>query len=159
MHRILSTILLLAWGLWFGAIVMVFVTVTSLFSTLADRQVAGAAAAGVFKRFEMIELVAAAVAVVAAFLLRSRPRPKPPVVALLLLIGAAAGALYTGFVLTPEIDTLRGDPQRTASDYFQSLHRLASAVYVVKAALLLATGLFLPRFLSPTETSAATAAE
>lgn len=160
MRRLLSAVLVLAWGLWFGAIVMVFVAVTSLFSTFADqRQVAGAAAAGVFRRFESMEVVAALVALAAAWSLRASSRPRPPVAPLLFLLAATAAALYTGFVLTPQIDRLRGDPSQPSSDYFRSLHRLATQIYIVKTSLLLATGLLLPRFLAPPRTSAATAPE
>ena len=156
MHRFLSTVLLLAWGLWFGAIVMVFVTVTSLFSTFADRRTAGEAAAGVFRRFEMMELGAAAAALIAAVMLRSRVRTRAPLIVLVLLLATALGALYTGFVLTPEIDSLRSQANGPGSDYFRSLHRLSSAIYVVQALLLLATGLSLPGLLR-SDTSAAIA--
>ena len=154
MHRTLSVIVLLAWGLWFGAIVMVFVAVTSLFATFADqRSIAGLAAAGVFRRFEVLELGAATAALVAAILLRSSARRRVATVVIVLLLAAALGALYSGFVLTPEINRLRGE---STSDHFRSLHQLSSAIYVAQACLLLATGLLLPSFLTRTDTSAAT---
>ena len=150
MHRLLTTILMLAWGLWFGAIVMVFVTVTSLFSTFADqRPVAGVAAAGVFRRFEVLELGAAAVGVVAALLLRSRTaRPRTAVLLAALLSIAAAGAVASRFVLTPRIDDLRRRGVPSISDEFKSLHRASSAVYASQAAVLLAAGLVLPGVLA-----------
>ena len=156
MHRLLSTVVVLAWGLWFGAIVMVFVTVTSLFSTFADqRQVAGAAAAGVFKRFEALELGAAAVALIAAVLVRRHVPTRAAITVISLLLAAALGAAYTGVVLTPELDSLRNSGPGTDSDRFRSLHGLSSAIYLVQAFLLLATGLFLPACLTRTDTSAA----
>lgn len=154
MHRIFSALLVLAWGVWFGAIVMVFVTVTSLFATFTEqRSIAGVAAAGIFRRFEMMELGAAAAALVAATLLRSHARPRTAAAVIILLLAAAVGALYTGLVLTPKIDSLRGE--RT-SESFRSLHALSSAIYVVQACLLLATGVFLPSFLARRDISAAT---
>lgn len=146
MHRLLSTLVLLAWGLWFGAIVMVFVAVTSLFSTFADqRQVAGAAAAGVFRRFEVLQLVAAAVAVVAAFLLRTRGRGGRAATGLVgLLALAAVGALASTFVLTPRIDALRKQGVPSSSEQFKTLHRASSMVYSSQAVILLAAGLLLP---------------
>ena len=156
MRRFLSTVLLLAWGLWFGAIVMVFITATSLFSTFPEKATAGAGAAGVFKQFEKLELGAAAAGLVAAVLLRSRLRNRTTIFVLLLLLAAGLGAAYTAFVLTPEIETLRSSGTGTDSDHFRSLHGLASAVYVVQALLLLATGLLLPGCLARSDTSAAT---
>ena len=143
MHRLLSTLVLLAWGLWFGAIVMVFVTVTSLFATFADqRQVAGAAAAGVFRRFEVLQLGAAAVAVVGALLLRARGRGATALVGLLAL--AAVGAVVSSFLLTPRIDALRREGVPSSSQQFKSLHRASSTVYSSQAVALLAAGVLLP---------------
>ena len=146
MHRVLSTIVLFAWGLWFGAIVMVFVAVTSLFGTFAEqRQVAGAAAAGIFRRFEVLQLCAAAVAVVAGFALRSRTRAgRTSTAAIALLALATGGALVSSFVLTPGIDELRRKGVPSTSVEFKSLHRASSAVYSSQAVLLLAAGLLLP---------------
>lgn len=159
MHRLLGTVLLLAWGLWFGAIVMVFVSVTSLFTTFADqRPIAGAAAAGIFRRFEGLQLVAAAVSLPAAVGVRflgTRTRAATIVAALLFL--AATGALLSTFVLTPRIDGFRREGVPATSDAFKKLHRASSTVYTAQAALLLITGLLLPGVLPRRDTSAATA--
>jgi hypothetical protein len=160
MRRLLSTILLLAWGLWFGAIVMVFVTVTSLFSTFADqRQVAGAAAAGVFKRFEVFELVVAPVALLATLILRglTAGRRSATFVALLLAL-ATAGTSASHFYLTPRIDELRRQGVPSSSEQFKSLHGQSSMVYASQAVVLLAAGLLLPGAISTRRgTAAATA--
>ena len=146
MHRLLTTVVLLAWGLWFGAIVMVFVTVTSLFSTFPeDRRTAGAAAAGVFRRFEAMELVVAPVALLGAILLRGRSsHPRSATLAAALLAVAAVGASASHFYLTPRIDRLRGEGVPSTSPEFRSLHRASSAVYSSQAVALLAAGLLLP---------------
>ena len=146
MHRLLSTIVLLAWGLWFGAIVMVFVAVTSLFGTFAEApQVAGAAAAGIFRRFEVLQLAAAAVALVGAFALRSRTRAGVAgTAAVAILALAMGGAFASSFVLTPRIDDLRRKGVPSSSPEFKSLHRASSAVYSSQAVLLLAAGMLLP---------------
>ena len=160
MHRLLSTVVLLAWGLWFGAIVMVFVTVTSLFTTFADqRQVAGAAAAGVFKRFELFELVVAPAGLLAALLLRGRSagRRSATLVAALLAL-AAVGASASHFYLTPRIDELRRQGVPSSSEQFKALHGQSSMVYASQAALLLGAGLLLPGIIAPRrETTEATA--
>ena len=65
MNRVLATLVCLAWALWFGGAVMVFVTAGSLFATFApDKVTAGTAAAGVFRTWERYQLVLAAVALV-----------------------------------------------------------------------------------------------
>src|SRR5687767_11504807 len=119
MQRVLNVVLVLAWGLWFGAIVMVFVTVTSLFQTFHDqRPLAGAAAAGVFRRFETMQLVIAAVALVAAGALRAAHRSRPRTAALSLFALAAIGAVVSTFVLTPRIEDMRRRGVPSASDEF-----------------------------------------
>lgn len=146
MQRLLSTLVVLAWGLWFGAIVMVFVAVTSLFATFADqRPVAGAAAAGVFRRFEVVQLGAAAIAVIGAIALRARGRGTRAATGLLgLFLLAMIGAVASTFVLTPRIDALRNQGVPSTSAEFKSLHRTSSAVYSSQAVLLLAAGVLLP---------------
>lgn len=146
MHRLLSTFVVLAWGLWFGAIVMVFVAVTSLFTTFADQTtVAGKAAAGIFRRFEVVQLGAAAVAVVGAVALRVRGRGTWAATGLVGLLSlATVGAIASTFVLTPRIDALRKQGVPSASADFKSLHRTSSAVYSSQAVLLLAAGVLLP---------------
>jgi hypothetical protein len=159
MHRLLSTIVVLAWGLWFGAIVMVFITVTSLFSTFADqRQIAGAAAAGVFRRFEVFELILAPVGFLAALLLRGRAtsRWSATLVAALLAL-AAVGASASHFYLTPGIDELRRQGVPPSSEQFRLLHGQSSMVYASQSVVLLAAGLLLPGAISTRRgTSAAT---
>jgi hypothetical protein len=159
MHRSLSTVLVLAWGLWFGAIVMVFIAVISLFATFADqRGVAGAAAAGIFRRFEALQVVAACAALAAALTLyfRAPQAGRRPVVPMAIFV-ATVGALASATSLTPQIEALRRAGVASTSEQFKSLHRRSSTLYAGQAALLLATGLFLPGFLKRTDTSAATA--
>lgn len=146
MQRLLSTLVVLAWGLWFGAIVMVFVTVMSLFKTFPGQPaVAGAAAAGIFRRFEVLQLGAAAVAVVGAIALRARGRGTRAATGLVgLFLLAMIGAIASTFVLTPRIDALRKQGVPSASAEFKSLHRASSAVYSSQAVLLLAAGVLLP---------------
>jgi hypothetical protein len=150
MQRILSTVVLLAWGLWFGAIAMVFIAVTSLFSTFADqRQTAGAAAAGVFRRFEAFELILAPLSLLAVLLLRgpSGSRRHATFVAALLAL-AGVGASVSHFHLTPRIDDLRRHGVPSSSEQFKSLHGQSSMVYSAQAVVLFAAGLLLPGAIS-----------
>jgi hypothetical protein len=157
MQRLLSTILLLAWGLWFGAIVMVFVTVTSLFATFADqRAVAGAAAAGVFRRFEVLQLFAGGVALLSVIVLKARqPRAKPVTALTALLTLVALGAVASTLLLTPRIDDLRRQGVPSSSDQFKALHRASSLVYTSQAVVLLAAGLVLPSAIAAPRTEPA----
>jgi glucan phosphoethanolaminetransferase (alkaline phosphatase superfamily) len=159
MHRLLSTIVVLAWGLWFGAIVMVFVTVTSLFSTFADqRQIAGMAAAGVFRRFELFELILAPLGFFAALLLRGRSGRWSTTLVAVLLALAAVGASASHFYLTPRIDELRRQGVASSSDEFKKLHGQSSMVYASQAVVLLAAGLLLPGAIARRRETAATTA-
>jgi hypothetical protein len=145
MQRLLSTLVVLAWGLWFGAIVMVFVAVTALFATFADqRPIAGIAAASVFRRFEVLELIAAVLGLAGAAGWRftgGRSRARTAVLAL--LAAAAVGACVSRFALTPRIDDLRL-AGKSGTDEFKKLHGMSSSVYSAQAVLLLAAGLILP---------------
>jgi hypothetical protein len=156
-HRILSTVLVLAWGVWFGAIVMVFVTVGSLFTTFADqRPVAGAAAAGVFRSFERLELIAAPAALAAVLILRWRGRPpRSSHVLFVLLAMATLGTLRSRLYLTPRIEELRRQGVASTSDQFRSLHRASTRIYTAQAVALLAAGVMLVPVIAPPRTNPA----
>jgi uncharacterized protein DUF4149 len=157
MQRALSTTLVLAWGLWFGAIVMVFVTVMSLFATFPDQPaVAGAGAAGVFRRFEVLQLFAGGVALLSVIVLKARhPRSKPVTALTALLTLAALGAVSSTLLLTPRIDDLRQQGVPSSSAQFKSLHRASSLVYTSQAVVLLAAGLVLPSVIARPRTDPA----
>jgi hypothetical protein len=145
MRRLLSTVVVLAWGLWFGGIVMVFVAVTSLFRTFHDqRPLAGAAAAGVFTRFEAMQLGVAAVAVLAALGLWASARSRARVAAATLLAVAAVGALASSFAFTPRVQDMRRRGIPSTSEEFRTAHRASSIIYVLQTGVLLSAGLFLP---------------
>ena len=65
MSRILSFIALLAWSLWLGGLVTLFVCVVMLFKT--DRAIATQAAPHLFLAFERYQLIVAAVKTVPGF--------------------------------------------------------------------------------------------
>jgi hypothetical protein len=146
LERLISTLLVLTWGLWFGAIVMVFVTVTSLFETFASqRHLAGAAAAGVFHRFEWLHVGAAAVAVLAAATwVAIEPVAKFGRVLVLVPLALAAGASLTStLAITPRIDNLRQHGLVDTPE-FKKLHGISMAIYSAEAVSLLVAGLLLP---------------
>jgi len=144
--RLLPIVLVLAWGLWFGAIVMVFVTVTSLFETFADQKhLAGAAAAGVFRRFDWLHLIAAAAAVLAnAAWLRLGDTGYGRRTALVVAFALAAGLAVTStLAISRRIDNLRKNGLVDTPE-FKKLHGMSMGLYTAEAASLLVAGLLLP---------------
>ena len=69
MRRLFGMIVLLAWGLWLGGLVTLFMAVTTLFATL-DRHTAGVGAAHIFRLFNQYQLAFAAAALLATFFWR-----------------------------------------------------------------------------------------
>jgi hypothetical protein len=137
----------LAWALWFGGLITLFLAVTSLFDTFsADRALAGTAAAGIFRRFESYQLFLAAVAVVAAALWRvSDPvvSPRRRTIVLMLLALSAGMALVSTFVVSNRIENLRQNGL-TDTPEFRRLHGLSMTAYSAESLTLLVAGLLLP---------------
>ena len=144
MHRLLSTLVSLAWALWFGGMVMLFVAVMSLFTNpRLDRTTAGLAAADIFRRFESYQLALAAAALLATFawwLLGAR-KLKTWLFALFAL--ATLGAAGVTLIISPRMATLHAQ-EETETDQFRQLHKTAERIYTAQAAVLLVAGLLLP---------------
>ena len=148
--RLLAIVLTLAWALWFGGLITLFLAVTSLFTTFdTDRSLAGTAAAGIFRRFESYQLVLAAVALVTAATWRASrpPRPRSNTVVLVFLALAAVVAVSSTFAVSRRIEKLRRQ-SLTATPEFRRLHGVSMGLYTGEAALLLAAGLALPSAVS-----------
>ena len=144
--RFMPVVLTLAWGLWFGGIITLFLAVTSLFATFApDKSLAGTAAAGIFRRFEFYQLLLAAVAVAAAAVWRasSSPRAGRATLLLVLLALAAGEALTSTLVVSSRIERLR-EARLTDTPQFRRLHGVSMTVYASEAGLLAVAGLVLP---------------
>ena len=146
----LPLVLTFCWALWFGGLIALFLVVTSLFDTFApDKALAGTAAAGVFRRFEVYQLVLAAVAVIVAAVWRASASAhrgaKSAVLVLVLLAAALAPAITFG--VSRRIEGLRRE-RLTATPEFRRLHGISMGLYACEAALLLAAGLVLPMAVS-----------
>jgi hypothetical protein len=144
MSRVLQTLVTLAWGLWFGGLVMLFLAVTSLFHTFSDREVAGAAASGVFRSFDLFRLGVAAAALIATFLwhlcgVSSRLRS----LTFLFFALAVVAATCSAVLLTPRLEQLRA-VQQTQSPQFRKLHGMSMGVYLAETFFVLGAGLTLP---------------
>jgi glucan phosphoethanolaminetransferase (alkaline phosphatase superfamily) len=139
--RIIATIVMLAWGLWFGGIVMVMLAANSLFQTFGtDRMAAGMAATGIFHRFEVYQLILAAVAIGATLLWRRAPR-MPRRGLLICLAAAALCAIAMTAYITPQLEDMRV-VGRTDNDEFRRMHMVSVAAYLAETALLLLAGIF-----------------
>jgi hypothetical protein len=143
MNWLFSRVLLLAWAVWLGGLVGVFVAVTRVFGGLApDRALAGTVAAGVFHSWERAMLYCAAACLASSLALALRRASRAAWGTVLLLVLAAAGTGVSAWVITPGIDRLRA-AGLTQTPEFRSRHGLSMATYCGIALVLLGAGLTL----------------
>ena len=148
MRRVLNTLLLLVWGLWFGGLIVLFISVQALFNTFADRHdLAGQGAARIFHAFNAYQLVLAGVALIVTFIWRVIGPPRLKTTLFVLFAIATVGACAITIYFTPHIEALQHQGL-TSSVQFKKLHGLSMAVYVGEVASLLIAGVILP-LLSP----------
>ncbi|HEY8668549.1 MAG TPA: DUF4149 domain-containing protein [Tepidisphaeraceae bacterium] len=141
MRMLLSKVLLLAWGLWFGGLVMLFTAVTSLFKTF-EPATAGTAAAGIFHRFERYQLILGGVCLLCALGLRMLKTGQNAI--LLLLLGiATAAALAEATLIGPQMQALRQQEQ-THGESFKRRHGYSMMIYLGETVILLGAGIALP---------------
>ena len=144
MTRLLATVVAIAWGLWFGGMIMLFVALGSIFTTPGiDRTTAGDVAAGLFPKFERMQLVFAALCLLATFAWWFAARSRAKLVLFAVFGLATVAAAIETAVITPRIETMRVQGQRGTAE-FDRMHRLSSRVYMSGAAMLLIAGLALP---------------
>ncbi len=145
MRRLLSLAVCIAWGLWLGGLITLFMAVTSIFATFPDnRPLAGRVATGIFHLFEKYQLALAAASLLATFGWRLMSRAaglKTALFALLALTTTAAGA--STLLISPRIEALRVQGTTTGPD-FKRLHGTSMLLYTTEAGLLLIAGLILP---------------
>jgi len=144
MRYTLSLLVTLAWGLWFGGLITLFLIVTTLFHAFqAQRDIFGQAGSATFHVFERYQLIIGAAALVLTVLwAAARPAPvKTWLFAMLVLAGV--GAAYGPIFLTPRLEALRKQ-HLTATPEFRQLHGRSMMLYTAEAALLLIGGILLP---------------
>jgi hypothetical protein len=143
-RRLLSTIVTLAWGLWFGGMVMLFATLATIFGTPGfDREARGAFAAGLFPVFERMQLVFAAVTLLGTAGWWFASRTKLKLVLFALFAVATIAAVAETSMVAPRIEALRVGRLRDTPE-FDRMHQLSTGVYTAGAAVLLIAGLILP---------------
>ncbi len=140
MGRIVSSLLMLFWGLWFGGTIALFIFVSALFRQ--SREMAIHTTPVLFLTFERYHLLLAGVAAVLSgvWLGRERSKAKAALFVLLLLAGVAASV--SGALITPRVMVLR-EQRQTQSPEFKRLHGMSMMVYSTEAVALLAGGLVL----------------
>jgi hypothetical protein len=145
MRRILPVLIVLAWGLWLGGMIVLFLAISSLFTTFAARHdLAGLAASRIFRSFNMYQLLLAAAALLASALHKTASRHKSPFLGLLAV--ATGAALVISLRLTPLIEQMRL-AQMTHSPQFAKLHGISMAMYSMETLLLVTAGFLLPSFI------------
>lgn len=140
-QRFLAIVTLFAWALWFGALVTLFLFVTTLFHN--DREIAVQAAPQLFVAFQKYHLIVATIALVALVAWRIVSRSKM-VLAIFILLGLAAccGVAVAVWIIGP-MEALR-EPGFSGSAEFKRLHGLSMMLYSAQALLLLVSGIVLP---------------
>jgi glucan phosphoethanolaminetransferase (alkaline phosphatase superfamily) len=145
MRQILSTVITLLWALWFGGVLMLFIAVSSLFVTFHDRHdLAGQAAARIFRVFNAYQLALAAGSLIATFIwyVLGPPRLK---MGLFTLFGLATfAACVITLYIAPKIEMLQREAE-THSTQFARLHGTSMMAYLAEALLLLIAGILLSR--------------
>ena len=148
MRYFISILVSIAWALWFGGLITLFLVVTQLSKIFVDRRdIFGQAGSGTFIMFERYQLVVGALALISAFALRL---VSPAVVRTALfsvLFLAAVGAVASPLWITPKIEALRIAGE-TTNPQFKKLHGVSMAVYSADALILLIAGTLLPAAIS-----------
>jgi hypothetical protein len=122
-------------GLWLGGLVMLFVSVSSLFQTFPDRHTAGLGATTVFHRFEMMQGVLAICSLPLTWF--ALPVRRMRTVAFVLLVVAVILAAVITFVLSAMINDMRL-AGTTDTPRFYAIHGAAMGTYLVVTALVTA---------------------
>jgi hypothetical protein len=137
MRYVLSTITTLAWALWFGGLITLFVVATATFRESHD--LGRAANPVIFRAFEPYVLVVAGVATVAgiAWLLFNRSIFLRAIAVLFVLSAIAAGYAHFG-VSRPMHSLSPSTPE------WKSLHGRSMMLYATQSSLLALAGLLLP---------------
>ncbi len=144
MKRALPTLLALVWSLWLGGLVVMFISVHSLFITFAsDHSIAGLAASGIFWRFNRYQLVLAAIALIGSFAWRIASG-RSAVTGLFFCFGLASfAAIVVAGIITPHLEAMR-IARETHTLRFVRLHGISMLLYLSEVICLLIGGLMLP---------------
>lgn len=130
-------------GLWVGSLLVIgFLVVPTLFSSLGDQQVAGLVAASIFKSTAYISVLASGVLMVLAnnFVYQSKLQYR---LDRCLLLGMLACAISAAFIIIPWMNSLRDQAlywdlsvrESTHATLFKRLHGISSVIYLTQTLL------------------------
>jgi hypothetical protein len=137
MRAFLRIFIALAWSLWFGGIIGLFISVSTLFRS--DREIAIVAAPQLFHAFEEYQLVLAALSLLATFAWRLLFNSRQVVHSFTLFALATVAAVFETTMIAPRIDAMRVAGQ-THTPAFARAHGMSMIVYVGEATVLLIAG-------------------
>lgn len=144
MRTALNTVITLVWGLWFGGVAALFLTVTAIFAAFpGQRSLAGDAAQNVFHIFNLYQLALAAVALLATFAWCLLGRGKLKMGLFLLFCLATFAACVITMYVAPQIERMH-QKGLANTPQFMRMHGYSMALFLAEAVLLLIAGLFLP---------------
>ena len=142
-RRALPTLLVIVWSLWLGGLVVLFLSVHSLFITFAsDHAIAGEAASGIFTRFNRYQLVLAGIALVGSFMWRISSG-RGAVTGLFFCFGLASFAAIVAAHIATHLEGMRLAYQ-THTPQFIRLHGLSMLLYFSEIIMLFVSGILLP---------------
>ena len=153
MRYFVSVLVAVAWALWFGGLITLFLVVTQLSHTFPAprRDIFGEAGSATFMMFERYQLIIGAIALVATFGLRLMNPSALGTALFSVLALAAVGALVSPLCITPKIEALRRAGE-TDSPEFKKMHGRSMMIYSGDALILLAAGALMPAAMRrPTE--------
>src|SRR2546422_4447679 len=138
MSRLFAFITLLAWALWLGGLITLFLCVITLFHH--DRSLAANVAPKLFVNFERYQLILAAIALTSTVVWRITTKNLLLNLLFLLLCLSSLGAIASPLYFSKQMEILREEGQ-TKSPRFETLHHQSEWVYTSEATLLLICGL------------------
>jgi hypothetical protein len=130
----------LAWALWLGGMIALFVFVTTLFN--GDRAVAMQAAPRMFVVFQKYQLILAAIALAATVGCRIAAPSKSIVAVFVFFAAAACSAAAVSIWILPRMEQLRSLGE-SSSPQFGRLHGESMMLYLAEMVLLLIGGIIL----------------
>ena len=137
MSRLFAFITLLAWALWLGGLITLFLCVITLFSR--NRSLAVDAAPLLFVNFERYQLIVAAVALTSTVVWRITTKNMLLNILFLLLCLSSLAAIASPLYFSKQMEILRQEGSIN-SPGFERLHKQSEWVYTTEAALLLIAG-------------------
>lgn len=150
MAYLFRTLTALAWALWLGALIALFLFVQTMFRQ--DRPTAVVAAPMLFNAFEKYQMVLAAAGIVGTLGLILVVRSRLAVPLLLVFLLSIAGGIYSTVAITAKMNAMR-EQGLSGSPEFRKLHGYSSMIYVTEAGLLFVGGLLLPSLMREPRTT------